>query len=97
MAQTGCTGFYLRVLSEGIVAAGDAFGCIGRCLDPISIAEVDDVIFGRTRAPALVERLANLPKFGTDGRALSARRLERVSRDGRTGRQVRTGEDVQWV
>jgi hypothetical protein len=85
------------VLSEGIVAAGDAFGRIGRCLDPISIAEVDDVIFDRTRAPALVECLVNFPEFGTDGRALFARRLERVRREGRTGRQVRTDEDVQWV
>jgi MOSC domain-containing protein YiiM len=78
VARTGYTGFYLRVLSEGVVAAGDAFERVGRCRDPISIAEVDDVIFDRTHDPVLVERLANLPEFGADGRVLFARRLERL-------------------
>lgn len=82
VARTGYTGFYLRVLSEGVVAAGDAFERVGRCLDPISIADVADVIFDRTHDPALVERLANLPEFGADGRALFARRLERLERGG---------------
>jgi MOSC domain-containing protein YiiM len=83
VAQTGYTGFYMRVLAEGVVAAGDAFERIGRCPDPISIADVDDVIFDRPYDPALVERLANLPEFGADGRALFARRLERLKRGGR--------------
>lgn len=84
VARTGYTGFYMRVLSEGDVAAGDAFERIGRCRDPISIADVDDVIFDRAHDPALVERLADLPEFGADGRALFARRLERMKRDGRS-------------
>jgi MOSC domain-containing protein YiiM len=84
VAETGYTGFYMRVLSEGVVAAGDAFECIGGCRDPIFIAEVDDVIFDRAHDPALVERLANLPEFGADGRALFARRLERLKRGGRS-------------
>ncbi len=94
MARTGYTGFYLRVLSEGVVAAGDAFERIGRCRDPISIADVDYVIFDRTHAPALVERLANLSEFAADGRALFAWRLKRMGLDGRTDQLVRTGEDV---
>ena len=94
MAQTGCTGFYLRVLSEGVVAAGDAFERVGRCRDPISIADVDAVIFDRTHDPALVQRLANLPEFGADGRALFTRRLEWMGRDARKDRPVRTGEDL---
>jgi MOSC domain-containing protein YiiM len=97
VAQTGYTGFYLRVLSEGVVAAGDTFECIGRCRDPISIAEVDDVAFDRTQDPALVERLTNLPEFGAGGRTLFARRLARMRRDRRAGRPVRTGEDVPWA
>ena len=97
VGQTGYTGFYLRVLSEGVVAVGDAFELVGRCPDPISIARVDDVIFDRTGDPDLVERLAKLPEFGTDGRALFARRLERMRRRGRTSGAVRTGEDVSWA
>jgi MOSC domain-containing protein YiiM len=97
VGQTGYTGFYLRVLSEGVVAAGDAFERVGRCQDPISIAWADDVIFDRTDAPDLVERLANLIEFGADGRALFARRLERMRRRGGAGRAVRTGEDVPWA
>jgi MOSC domain-containing protein YiiM len=84
VAETGYTGFYMRVLSEGVVAPGDAFERIGRCPDPISIADVDDVIFDRAHDPALVERLAALPEFGADGRVLFARRLERMRRDGRS-------------
>lgn len=94
VARTGYTGFYLRVLSEGVVAAGDAFERVGRCRDPISIADVDAVIFDRTHDPALVQRLANLPEFGADGRALFARRLEWMGRDARKDRPVRTGEDL---
>ncbi len=51
VAETGYTGFYMRVLAEGVVAAGDAFERIGRCPDPVSIAAVDDVIFDRTMTP----------------------------------------------
>lgn len=84
VAETGYTGFYMRVLSEGVVAAGDAFERVGRCPDPISIADVDDIIFDRPHDTALVERLAGLPEFGADGRVLFARRLERMKRDGRS-------------
>jgi MOSC domain-containing protein YiiM len=84
VAETGYTGFYMRVLSEGVVATGDAFERIGGCRDPIFIAELDDVIFDRAHDPALVERLANLPEFGADGRTLFARRLERLKRGGRS-------------
>ncbi len=83
VARTGYTGFYLRVLSEGDVAVGDAFERVGRCREPISIAEVDDIIFDQTHDPALVERLTNLSEFAAGGRALFARRLERLKRGGR--------------
>lgn len=45
----------------------------------------------------LAERPANLPEFTAGGRALFARRLERMNREERTGRQVRAGEDISWV
>jgi MOSC domain-containing protein YiiM len=97
VAQTGYTGVYLRVLSEGVVAVSNALECIGRCRDPISLAHVNDVICERTHDPALNERPANLPEFTAGGHAPFAWRLERMKRDDRTGRPVRAGEDVSWV
>jgi MOSC domain-containing protein YiiM len=78
VAQTGYTGFYMRVLSEGTVAAGDAFEPVERHPARISVADVNAIIFEGRHDPALVECLANLPEFGADGRVLFARRLERL-------------------
>jgi hypothetical protein len=41
---------------------------------------VNDVILGRSSDEGLIERLANLPEFGGDGRALFAERLDRLGR-----------------
>jgi MOSC domain-containing protein YiiM len=77
VGQTGYTGFYMRVLSEGPVSAGDAFERIENHPDLIAVAEVNDVIYERSADIGLIERLANLPEFGGDGRALFAERLRR--------------------
>jgi MOSC domain-containing protein YiiM len=77
VGQTGYTGFYMRVLSEGPVSAGDAFERIENHPDLIAVAEVNDVIYERSVDIGLIERLANLPEFGGDGRALFAERLGR--------------------
>jgi MOSC domain-containing protein YiiM len=76
VAQTGYTGFYTRVLSEGMVAAGDPFECVERHPDRISTADVNDVIYERSHDLGLIERLAGLPEFTADGRALFAQRAE---------------------
>jgi MOSC domain-containing protein YiiM len=78
VGQTGYTGYYLRVLSEGVVSADDDFERIENHPDRISIADVNDVVYGRSEDIGLIERLANLPEFGVDGRALFAQRLERM-------------------
>ena len=78
VGQTGYTGYYLRVLSEGLVSVDDTFERIENHPDRISIADVDDVIFGRSEDIGLIERLANLPEFGVDGRTLFAQRLDRM-------------------
>jgi MOSC domain-containing protein YiiM len=67
----------MRVLSEGPVSAGDAFERIENHPDLIAVAEVNDVIYERSADIGLIERLANLPEFGSDGRALFAERLGR--------------------
>jgi MOSC domain-containing protein YiiM len=81
VAQTGYTGFYMRVLSEGPVSIGDAFELVERHPDRISITAVNDIVFGRSEDERLIERLANLPEIGADGRALFAERLERLRRE----------------
>ena len=77
VGQTGYTGFYMRVLSEGLVNAGDDFERVESHPDRISVADVNDIIFGRSEDESLILRLANLPEFGSDGRALFAERLRR--------------------
>jgi MOSC domain-containing protein YiiM len=78
VGQSGYTGYYLRVLSEGDVSVDDAFERVENHPDLISIADVNDVIFGRSDDAGIIERLANLPEFGTDGRAIFAERLARI-------------------
>ncbi len=80
VAQTGYTGFYARVLSEGVVAAGDPFVCVERHPDHISIAEVNDIIYERSHDLELTERLSGLPEFAPAGRALFAQRAESLLR-----------------
>jgi MOSC domain-containing protein YiiM len=80
MSETGYTGFYMRVLSEGPVAAGDAFDIVEKHPDCISIADVNDVIYGRSRDITLIERLAGMPEFAAGGRALFAERVGQLRR-----------------
>jgi MOSC domain-containing protein YiiM len=80
MANVGYTGFYMRVLSEGLVATGDGFDLIRAHPDRITIAEVNSIIYEKSYDVALIERLAELAEFSEVGRALFARRLERLAR-----------------
>ncbi len=80
VSQTGYTGFYLRVLSEGEVAAGDAFERVGRHPARISVSDVNDMIYERSWDFALIKRLAGMPEFAADARALFVKRLERARR-----------------
>ena len=80
MVRTGYTGFYMRVLSEGVVTMGDAFKRIERHGDRIIMADANDVIYERSYDLTLIEGLTNLSEFSTVGRALFAKRLERLRR-----------------
>jgi MOSC domain-containing protein YiiM len=80
MANTGYTGFYMRVLSEGLVTAGDGFDLVRAHPDRITIADVNSIIYEKSNDIALIERLAELPEFSEVGRALFAQRLERLAR-----------------
>src|ERR687889_1634566 len=80
IAKVGYTGFYMRVLSEGMVAADDGFDLERAHPDRITIAEVNDIIYEESYDVALIERLAELPEFSEVGRTLFAQRLERLAR-----------------
>jgi MOSC domain-containing protein YiiM len=81
IADTGYTGFYMRVLSEGRVAAGDSFDLARAQPERIMIADVNSIIYEKSYDIALVGRLAELPEFSEVGRTLCARRLERQARE----------------
>ncbi len=74
------TGFYMRVLSEGMADADDAFECVRRHPDRIWIATVNNAFYERSRDFTLFERLASMPKFIVSVRALFAERLDRARR-----------------
>jgi MOSC domain-containing protein YiiM len=57
VAQTGYTGFYVRVLSEGSVTAGVTFECVVQHPGRSSIAAVNDIVYERSQDLALIERL----------------------------------------
>ena len=80
VSRTGYTGFYTRVLSEGMVDVGAAFELIERHPDRISVADVNDVMHERPRDFVLIERLAGMPELATDWRAMFAERIERWRR-----------------
>jgi MOSC domain-containing protein YiiM len=80
IANAGYTGFYMRVLSEGVVATGDGFDLERPHPERITIADVNSIIYEKSYDVALIERLAELPEFSEVGRALFARRLKRLAR-----------------
>ncbi len=79
IANTGYTGFYMRVLSEGMVAAGDGFELVRAHPERITIADVNTIIYEKSYDVALIERLAELPEFSEVGRTMFARRLEQLT------------------
>jgi MOSC domain-containing protein YiiM len=80
IANVGYTGFYMRVLSEGVVAAGDGFDLERAHPERITIAEVNGIIHKKSDDVALIGRLAELPEFSEVGRTLFAQRLEHLGR-----------------
>jgi MOSC domain-containing protein YiiM len=80
IANVGYTGFYMRVLSEGLVATGDSFDLVRAHPDRITIADVNGIIYEKSYDVALIKRLAELAEFSEVGRALFARRLEQLAR-----------------
>jgi MOSC domain-containing protein YiiM len=80
MANVCYTGFYMRVLSEGMVAQGDRFDLVRPHPERITIADVNSIIYEKSNDVALIKCLAGLAEFSEVGRTLFAQRLERIAR-----------------
>jgi MOSC domain-containing protein YiiM len=78
IGDTGYTGFYMRVLSEGMVAADDDFDLDRAHPERITIAEVNSIIYEKSNDVALIKRLAELAEFSEVGRTLFTQRLQRL-------------------
>ncbi|MFN2431477.1 MAG: MOSC domain-containing protein [Gemmatimonadota bacterium] len=75
--RSGRVGFYLRVLQEGEIGAGDVIQRV--CEDParISIAEVLRLMFAKVEDREAIGRAAALPALSEEWRREFARRLAR--------------------
>jgi MOSC domain-containing protein YiiM len=80
IANVGYTGFYMRVLSEGLVAADDGFDLVRADPERITIAEVNSIIYEKSYDVALIKRLAELAEFSEVGRTQFTQRLQRLAR-----------------
>ncbi len=69
------TGFYLRVLQEGEVAAGDAITCIEPTINSMTVREVFHLRHGAGGTRAEYERAARLPDLSSSWRAAFEKRL----------------------
>jgi MOSC domain-containing protein YiiM len=79
IANVGYTGFYMRVLSEGLVAAGDSFDLLRAHPERITIAEVNSIIYEKSYDVALIKRLAELAEFSEVGRTQFTQKLQRLT------------------
>lgn len=66
VTQTGRTGWYLRVLTEGTISAGDHFKLIKRPQQDWTVAKANDVLYGRLVDRLAVIELMNLPELSQE-------------------------------
>ncbi len=69
-ALSGRSGFYFSVLEEGEVKAGDAIEVVKRDEHKVSIADVDELYFGRTIEPELLKRALKTPALTQESRSM---------------------------
>lgn len=73
--QSGRTGWYCRVLEEGIAAPGDHLVLQDRILPDWSVARLTDTVLGSGRDRAALALLASMPHLSVSWRERAARRL----------------------
>ncbi|MDN3461590.1 MOSC domain-containing protein [Kocuria sp. APC 4018] len=75
MERTARTGFYLRVLREGHVGAGDAFEFVSRPSGAVSVGDVVRIMAAGTADREAYRGLASAPEFPQQWRRKILRRL----------------------
>ena len=73
--RSGRTGFYLRVLEPGRVAAGDALELVARPYPEVTVAEANRVMHHDKRDWPAIEFLLTVPELGASWRRTFERRL----------------------
>jgi MOSC domain-containing protein YiiM len=74
--QTGYTGFYLRVLEEGVVSAGDTMIPVKTSHGSFSIAEVNRITFGSSSSPDELHQLLQVASLAEEWKAHLYKRLK---------------------
>lgn len=75
----GYSGWYLRVLEEGRVAAGQAVQLVERPDPRWTVRKVNDILHKRDRDPGMIRELVAFPPLAESLRRILAARLERTS------------------
>jgi MOSC domain-containing protein YiiM len=75
--QTGRTGWYYRVLREGIVAPGDRLECVERPLPEWPLSRLNELLYLRPLDFDALAAMAELKELAPSWRELAARRLAR--------------------
>lgn len=76
--KSGRSGFYVAVIREGELAAGDSLELVPYGGDRISIADLARAFYDRHAEPALLRRLAGLPALSESWRSHFGERLEQA-------------------
>jgi MOSC domain-containing protein YiiM len=80
--DSGRTGFYLRVLQEGSIEAGDAINSLpSRESERVTIAEFMDLYRGKRTSLELVRKIQNLAALPADWKESIGRKLEGRSQE----------------
>jgi ferredoxin-NADP reductase/MOSC domain-containing protein YiiM len=78
-------GFYLRVLEEGDVGAGDTIKLVARGPQRMTVAEVDALLYLPGHSPQQLERVLRIPALSPGWRASFQALLDQAGTDGATG------------
>ena len=76
LEDAGHTGFYMRVLTEGRVRSGEPFGLAARHPAGITVAAVNDLLYGRSTDRSVFEQAMAIPEFAEAGRRWLMRQVK---------------------
>ncbi|WP_101846116.1 MOSC domain-containing protein [Halobacillus sp. Marseille-P3879] len=75
--KTGFTGFYLRVVKEGFVQAGDGMVLTKRDPHGVTVADVNDVKYNHPHDQEKIKRILQVEAFAEEDRLSLERRLSK--------------------